>query len=578
MPKKRIIKRICRIFFRLIFAVFLLGFIIVFFILINLKSLVLDIIRLHYPDVIINIENVAYKFPLRFVAKNVYLRHIEDTSALSDILIPELDINLNFNFQTREISVKRVIISNYSMKIDKTNPDAIIPLIAFAVSRNGSSDDSIMRIDEISLENGRLSIIGLNYDIQTGLNINIHTSVKKDKGYDISGSLKDFKAVSYDFQTMPLNMEFETSINSFSFSKPLDIGRMRVLVNDIPAELTGEISSVENGYKVVANVVLASKPVKELLALFKYKIPVVSDFDIESPAEIKAKIVYDPDAEEFINIAGAAQIEYGRAKSNYYGITAEGLRAFLPFKYAGTMVSYLWIVGGNMPEYGIGTISSDLVKYDRYNVENINTAFVYDGTITQFMPLTMNCYNGVINGSISVFFGTSSIDTKIRFNIDGLDIAKLLDIYQQKKFEITGIANGTAEIDLTNNYIKNMNVRMKTENGVFAVEDIGKSLSALPGGDFVAEQIKRQMGKPEYWDEFVKTLKNYPYEQGKINVVWESLDKGSIILDLWLKGEKPKPGTLVSFPTVPITIGYHGIKSLTDIFNIDKILKSSQNK
>ena len=73
---------------------------------------------------------------------------------------------------------------------------------------------------------------------------------------------------------------------------------------------------------------------------------------------------------------------------------------------------------------------------------------------------------------------------------------------------------------------------MKTENGIFAIEDIGKSLEALPGGKGVVDQLKNEMGKPEYWEEFVKALKNYPYEQGKIDVAWDFKDQGSVKLDV----------------------------------------------
>jgi len=157
--------------------------------------------------------------------------------------------------------------------------------------------------------------------------------------------------------------------------------------------------------------------------------------------------------------------------------------------------------------------------------------------------------------------------------VDGLDMAELLDLFDQKTFNVRGTASGTIDLKLTNDYIENIAVNLRTEDGIFAIEDIGKSLSSLPGGDIVTEQLKKEMGKPEYWNAFVAALKNYPYDQGRVDVTWEPRDEGLLQLDLWLQGKKPKAGTKIFFPTVPITIGYHGINSVMDLFNIDEVLQ-----
>jgi hypothetical protein len=573
-----------RFILRFFIGAFLLAGLIVGFIVTHLQPLLLDVIRSRYPDIIISIEDARFRLPLRIIAKGIYLQHVEDASGSSPVYIPELDLRLGYDFNGRRLTVESVTIANYSVTIDKSKPDNILPFIAFAAKKTGEEEDasipeSQIPISEIRIKDGLVSIIGATYNVVMNLNMSIRASVKEDKGYDVSGSLKKFKAISYDVSTKLLDMEFETYIQTLSFDKPLDIGNMHVRVNNIPAELKGQITSVPLGYKVATEVSLDNRPVSELLNLLEYKIPVVSDFDIESPAQVRAKVIYDPEIREFIIVSGTMKVSEGAAKSKYYGVTVEGLSGFLPFKYIGTLTTYLWVIGGHIPDYGEGILMAEAIKYDRYMAEHFKSGFVFDGSIAEFKPMEVEGYKGNLRGSIAVQTAADIARTRLLIDITGLDMTELLKIYKQKKFNITGTANGTVELELLGNYINNINVQLKTEDGIFTVDDIGKSLAALPGGDAAIEQIKKGMGKAEYWNEFVKALRNYPYDDGKIDVAWDPRDKGSVRLDLFLKGKKPKAGTTVFFPTVPITIGYHGINAITDLFNIDKVIGNvMQNK
>ena len=296
----------------------------------------------------------------------------------------------------------------------------------------------------------------------------------------------------------------------------------------------------------------------------EYQVPVVSDFDIDSPAEVNARVVYNPDVEEFITVIGIANIAEGAARSEYYDVELSDLEAVLPFDYRGSEFSYSWLIGGK--------IAAKAISYDRYNAADFSSMFSFDGTETKFDNLVFEAYHGRFQGSVGVVAGEKEVKTELRFDVNGLDMSELLAVYDQKTFDIGGTAGGTIELDLTDNYIENIAVNLKTEDGIFAIRDIGESLSALPGGEAVTNQLKKGMERPEYWDAFIEAMRYYPYENGRIDVSFDSSGEGLVLLELWLKGKKPEAGTKVFFPTVPITIGYHGIKSITDLFNIDQIL------
>ncbi len=542
----------------------------------HLRSIILDLVRSNYPDIIIHIEEVEYGFPLDVRAKGVYLRHIEDTSAASAVTIPELFIKMRYSFAER-FTVEDISFADLTMTIDNSQPESALPFQAFVSARTGREEEprgSKALFERAIVSNGNLSIVGANYDLRMKVNMDLKKGVKAGEGYDVSGSLKDFLVVSYDFRTRPLEIEFETHLPNLDFAKLVPVEEARFVVNGIPATARGKIGSVESGYKVEADVQLARQPVRDLLGLVEYKVPVVGEFDIDASADVYVEVMYDPDIEEFIRVIGKANIDEGTAISEEYDVELSGLRAVVPFEYRASASAYSWLVGGSIPGYGEGRMTAGTVDYDRYQVSDFSSMFSTDGTRTKLKDLGFEGYGGRFQGNIDIAIGEEKVETGLFFNVVGLDMSELLAVFDQKTFNMGGIANGTIEIKLTDNYIENIAVRLTTEDGIFAIEDIGESLSALPGGDAVTEELRNKMGKKEYWDAFVKAMRRYPYDEGRIDVSWDPRDEGLVLLDLWLKGKKPEEGTKIFFPTVPITIGYHGISSITDLFNIDQVLRN----
>jgi hypothetical protein len=542
----------------------------------HLKSILLDLVRSNYPDIIIHVEKVEYAFPLGFRAKGVYLRHIDDTSATSAVTIPELSIKMRYS-RAERFTVEDISLVGFAMTIDNSQPASVLPFQAFVSAqtiRDEESRESKTLFGRAVLTNGNLSIVGENYDVSMRVNMNLSRGVKAGEGYAVSCSLKKFLVISYDFRTKPLEIEFDARLPNLDFSKVVPVEEARFVVNDVPATARGKIESVESGYRVEADVQLARRPLRDLLELVEYKVPVVGEFDIDAPADVAVQVIYDPDIEEFIRVTGKANIDEGTAISEEYGVELSGLRALFPFGYRASASAYSWRVGGSMPGYGEGRMTAGTVSYDRYKVSDFSSMFSTDGMTTRFENIALEGYRGRFQGNIDIAIGGEKAETALFFNVVGLDMSQLLAVFEQKTFNMGGIANGTIDIKLTDNYIENIAVRLTTEDGIFAIKDIGESLSALPGGDAVTGQLRKKMGKKEYWDAFVKAMRRYPYDEGRIDVSWDPRDKGLVLLDLWLKGKKPEEGTKIFFPTVPITIGYHGINSITDLFNIDQVLRN----
>jgi len=578
----------------MVFDVLLL--LIIAFVVTHLRSIVLAYVRSNYPDSIIHIEEVEYGFPMDVIARGVYLQHKDDTDAASTIRIPEVSLNVRYGFP-KKLEFEDVTLVGAVMRIDNSSPENVPAYQAFTVTEPGREDEPATEGEgpvlpfNVTIRNGYLEIVGANYDVTMNVNMDLQPSVKEDRGYDVSGSLKDFLVVSYDFKTKPLYIECEAYLPHLNFADVVPIEETRFLVNDIPVIAEGNIVGVSSGYRVEADVHLYDQRVHDVLELMEYQVPVVSDFDIDASVNIDAKVVYDPDMEEFIRVYGRGSVGVGTANSEYYEVELSDLSAFLPFEYRGTISTYAWGIGKrssydvptemlrrtvfrllSLP-YDVGRISAKAIDYDRYNVTELKTLFSTDGTWTRFADLTLEGYSGMFRGDVEVVVGLEDVWTDLLVYVDKLDMSELLDVFEQKTFNVRGTASGILGLKLTNDYIENIAVNLKTEDGIFAIEDIGESLSSLPGGDVVTEQLKSEMGKPEYWDAFIAAMKYYPYDQGRVDVTWDPQGVGLLQLDLWLQGKEPEAGTEIFFPTVPITIGYHGINSVTDLFNIDEVLQ-----
>jgi hypothetical protein len=157
-------------------------------------------------------------------------------------------------------------------------------------------------------------------------------------------------------------------------------------------------------------------------------------------------------------------------------------------------------------------------------------------------------------------------------------MSQLLAVYDQKTFDIRGTANGDIRLALDGGIINDIQVDLETEDGIFVIEDLEKSLATLPGGGASVRQLERRLGRKELLDELVKALRKYPYERGSVAVAWEPTDNGTVLLDLKLKGKTPETGARYHFKTVNIPVRFHGIGSLSDLFSIDKILEKMKGE
>ena len=175
---------------------------------------------------------------------------------------------------------------------------------------------------------------------------------------------------------------------------------------------------------------------------------------------------------------------------------------------------------------GVGTFECAKVSYDKARMMNLKAVARLKGRAIALDGLSADLFGGKVSGNATLALSATAPHELI-LKAGEVDVDKMLgELDISKKIRMTGIVSGDLTADIRAGLLTSL-------KGVFAASKEGGTLTIVD--DKILETIAERTKQP--LDIIRNSFKDYRYTSGTVGL---ALEKGSVILDIALEGDKGK--------------------------------------